>query len=164
MGVDRSAGMMEETTEIAAFNTKLEADIAVARLADAGFDAFVLVDNAGGTIPLMQMTTGGYKVHVVVDDASWAKEVLEEHFDPIEWTPPTSASFLQTGSLESPGTRRFLGSRHRRCWSTLAALAVAVPLDDRPHVTRRYGVARRTPRNSRIMKAVAPQRIPSSNW
>ncbi|MGA9598200.1 MAG: hypothetical protein WBV06_18745 [Acidimicrobiia bacterium] len=119
--------MMEETTEIAAFNTKLEADIAVARLADAGFDAFVLVDNAGGTIPLMQMTTGGYKVHVVVDDASWAKEVLEEHFDPIEWTPPTSASFLQTGSLE--------WTRNTRFWvavivllATLAALAVAVPL------------------------------------
>jgi hypothetical protein len=118
---------MEETTEIAAFNTKLEADLTVARLADAGFDAIVLVDNAGGTIPLMQMTTGGYKVRVLVDDAPWAREVLEEHFDPVEWTPPTPASFLQTGSIEwSPNTRFWVALVV--LLATLAALAVAVPL------------------------------------
>lgn len=78
---------MEETTQIATFNTKLEADVAVARLADAGIDSFILADNLGNTFPSMQMITGGYKVHVVVDDATLAEEVLAEHFDHIEYEP-----------------------------------------------------------------------------
>jgi len=76
---------MEETTQIATFNTRLEADVAVARLADAGIDSLILADNLGDTFPSMQMMTGGYKIYVVVDDASLAEEVLAEHFEPIEY-------------------------------------------------------------------------------
>jgi hypothetical protein len=78
---------MEETIQIAAFNTRLEADVAVARLADAGIDALIFADNLGDTFPSMQMTTGGYRLHVLVDDAGLAEEVLEEHFAPIEYEP-----------------------------------------------------------------------------
>lgn len=55
---------MEPTTEVAAFNTRLEADLVVAKLAEAGIDAYITADNLGGTFPMMQMTTGGYKVMV----------------------------------------------------------------------------------------------------
>ncbi len=72
---------MEQTAEIAAFNTKLEADLAVAKLTEAGIDAFILADNLGGTFPMMQMITGGYKVHVLVALADEAREIVEADRD-----------------------------------------------------------------------------------
>ncbi len=72
---------MEKTAEIAAFNTKLEADLAVAKLAEAGIDALVIADNLGGTFPMMQMITGGYKVHVLVAVADEAREIVEADLD-----------------------------------------------------------------------------------
>ena len=56
---------MEPTVKVAAFNSRLEADLAVAMLAEAGIDAFIVADNLGGTFPMMQMITGGYKVMVL---------------------------------------------------------------------------------------------------
>ena len=56
--------MMERTAEIAAFNTRLEAGLVISKLAEAGIDGFVVADNLGGTFPMMQMVTGGYKVMV----------------------------------------------------------------------------------------------------
>lgn len=67
---------MEPTTKIAALNTRLEAELAVAQLAEAGIDAFIVADNAGGTFPMMQMVTGGYKVMVLTAVADEATEVL----------------------------------------------------------------------------------------
>ncbi|MDJ0498727.1 MAG: hypothetical protein QNJ89_12915 [Acidimicrobiia bacterium] len=68
--------MMEPTTKVAAVNTRLEAELAVAQLAEAGIDAFIVADNAGGTFPMMQMVTGGYKVMVLTAVADEATEVL----------------------------------------------------------------------------------------
>lgn len=67
---------MEPTTKVVAFNTRLEAELAVAQLAEAGIDAFIVADNAGGTFPMMQMVTGGYKVMVLTAVADEATEVL----------------------------------------------------------------------------------------
>lgn len=67
---------MEPTSEVAALNTRLEAELVVAQLAEAGIDAFILADNAGGTLPMMQMVTGGYKVMVLTAVADEATEML----------------------------------------------------------------------------------------
>jgi hypothetical protein len=66
---------VEPTTEIAAFNTRLEADLVIAKLAEAGIDGFVVADNLGGTFPMMQMITGGYKVIVPESMAEEASEI-----------------------------------------------------------------------------------------
>ena len=67
---------MEPTSEVAALNTLLEAELVVAQLAEAGIDAYITGDNAGGTFPMMQMVTGGYKVMVLTAVADEAAEVL----------------------------------------------------------------------------------------
>jgi len=67
---------MEPTSEVAAFNTRLEADLAVAILEEAGIDALVTADNLGGTFPMMQMITGGYKVLVLTAVADEAREII----------------------------------------------------------------------------------------
>lgn len=72
---------MEPTTEVAAFNTRLEADLVVAKLAEAGIDAFVIADNLGGTFPMMQMITGGYKVMVLEAVADEATEIVDTDED-----------------------------------------------------------------------------------
>ena len=74
--------MIEPTSEIGAFNTQLEADLVVAKLAEAGIDAFIVADNLGGTFPMMQMITGGYKVFVLAAVADEASEIIET--DPID--------------------------------------------------------------------------------
>ena len=77
--------MMEKTSEIAAYNTRLEADLVVAKLGEAGIDAFIIADNLGGNFPMMQMITGGYKVHVLEAMAEEAREIAEADRDvPIE--------------------------------------------------------------------------------
>lgn len=68
---DRPTRIVEQTAQVAAYNTRLEADLAVAKLGEAGIDAFIVADNLGGTFPMMQMITGGYKVMVL-------EEILEE--------------------------------------------------------------------------------------
>lgn len=67
---------MEPTTEIAAYNTKLEADLVVALLGEAGIDGLVVADNLGGAFPMMQMITGGYKVRVLEAVADEATEII----------------------------------------------------------------------------------------
>ena len=64
--------MMEPTTEIAAYNTKLEADLVVAVLAEAGIDAFIVADNLGGTFNgdltiVLDTTTGNGDVQAFID-------------------------------------------------------------------------------------------------
>ena len=67
---------MEPTSKVAALNTRLEAELVVAQLEEAGIDAFIVADNAGGTFPMMQMVTGGYKVMVLTAVADEATEIL----------------------------------------------------------------------------------------
>ncbi len=109
---------MEPTTEIAALNTRLEAELAVAQLAEAGIDAFIVADNAGGTFPMMQMVTGGYKVMVLTAVADEATEVL----GPLA-TDPASDS-------EPPGVLEVLRGFTPRQLAVLAVIVfvVAIPL------------------------------------
>ena len=78
---------MEPTTEIVAYNSKLEADLMLAKLREAGIDGYIVADNLGGTFPMMQMTTGGYRIMVPVSQAEEATEIAghdEEVLDPME--------------------------------------------------------------------------------
>ena len=90
---------MEPTTEIAAFNTRLEADLVVAKLTEAGIDAYITADNLGGTFPMMQMTTGGYKVMVPETLAKEAKEIAiaddEDHVETSYTDRPALYRFLE---------------------------------------------------------------------
>lgn len=67
---------MEPTSQVVAYNTRLEADLAVAKLSEAGIDAFIVADNLGGTFPMMQMITGGYKVMVLDETIEEAREIV----------------------------------------------------------------------------------------
>lgn len=69
---------MAPTAQLAAYNTKLEADLVVALLGEAGIDAFIAADNLGGTFPMMQMVTGGYRVMVLADMLEEAQEIITE--------------------------------------------------------------------------------------
>ena len=88
---------MEPTSEVAAFNTRLEADLAVAILDEAGIDALVTADNLGGAFPMMQMITGGYKVLVLTAVADEAREIIATDTADIpkpEPRPPAIYRFL----------------------------------------------------------------------
>ncbi len=100
--------MKNPTTQTAAFNTRIEADVAVARLADAGIMSFVMADNLGGTFPLMQMTTGGFKIHVRTEDKQRAKDALAKHYPPIEARPGADVSVFQRAArgVASPKATR----------------------------------------------------------
>ena len=86
---------MEPTAKIAAFNTRLEADLVIAKLAEAGIEGFVVADNLGGTFPMTQMVTGGYKVMVPESMAEEAAEIAfadEDHAGKLG-TPRRSALY-----------------------------------------------------------------------
>jgi hypothetical protein len=72
---------------LAAYNTKLEADLVVALLGEADIDAFIVADNLGGTFPMMQMVTGGYRVMVLADMLDEAREVIAAPDDAGEQEP-----------------------------------------------------------------------------
>lgn len=96
---------MEPTTEIAAFNTRLEADLVVAKLAEAGIDSFIAVDNLGGTFPMMQMTTGGYKVMVPESLAAEATAIATaDDGYPIETDYAHRAALYRFLERLTPGT------------------------------------------------------------
>jgi len=99
---------MKGTVQITAFNTRVEADMAVARLADAGIKSFVMADNLGGTFPQMQMATGGFKVFVLNEDLERAKAVMTEHYPPIQSNPAADVSTFQKAvrSVSTPQARR----------------------------------------------------------
>ncbi len=81
---------MEPTAEIAAYNTALEAELVLAKLREAGIDGYVMADNLGGSFPMMQMITGGYKVMVPESQAEEAKEIAgadEDVPQPTERSP-----------------------------------------------------------------------------
>lgn len=88
---------MNEPMQVTALSTQIEADVAAARLAESGIEAYVVADNLGGTFPLMQMTTGGFKVFIRVEDEQRARAVLGQEYPPIESRPPPEVSrFLRT--------------------------------------------------------------------
>jgi hypothetical protein len=99
---------MEETIQVAAFNTELEAELAKARLTESGIDSFIAADNLGGTFPMMQMITGGFKVRVRVADEARAQEILAEQYEPIESRPPAALSRFgrSARALASPRAAR----------------------------------------------------------
>lgn len=96
---------MEPTTQIAAYNTKLEADMAMARLGNDDIEAMVSADNLGGTFPMMQMITGGFKVRVRTEDESRARETLGIEFPPIESDPPARVSYFQEVARAAVSTK-----------------------------------------------------------
>ncbi|MDJ0922953.1 MAG: hypothetical protein QNJ77_00215 [Acidimicrobiia bacterium] len=109
---------MEPTSEVAALNTRLEAELAIAQLAEAGIDAFIVADNAGGTFPMMQMVTGGYKVMVLTAVADEATEVL----GPLVAEPPDD---LKPPSID----QMLLGLTPKQLLVLLVALIViGIPL------------------------------------
>jgi len=73
-----TADHLAPTAQLAAYNTKLEADLVVALLGEAGIDAFIAADNLGGTFPMMQMVTGGYRVMVLADMLEEAQEIIAD--------------------------------------------------------------------------------------
>ena len=109
---------MEPTTKVAAFNTRLEAELAVAQLAEAGIDSFIVADNAGGTFPMMQMVTGGYKIMVLTAVADEATEVLG------------AAATDQLSDARPPGVMEVLRGFSPRQLVILAVVifVVAIPL------------------------------------
>lgn len=94
--------MMEPTSEVAALNTRLEAELVVAQLNEAGIDAFIVADNAGGTFPMMQMVTGGYRVMVLTAVADEATEILAPGDEPLIDSEAPSSSPLDALSGYSP--------------------------------------------------------------
>jgi hypothetical protein len=113
---------MEQTTQVAAYNTELEADLAVARLADAGIDSLISADNLGGTFPMMQMITGGFKVQVRTKDEDLAREVLAVEWEPIESANQASLS-SQEQTAANPSSR---GARVRLAVYVVLTIAAAI--------------------------------------
>ena len=72
---------MEPTTEIAAYNTRLEAELVLAKLREAGIDGYIVADNLGGSFPMMQMITGGYRIMVPDSSAEEAEEIAHADED-----------------------------------------------------------------------------------
>jgi len=114
---------MEQTTQVAAYNTELEADLAVARLADAGIDSLISADNLGGTFPMMQMITGGFKVQVRTEDEDRAREVLSVEYEPIESPNRTSRSSRGQKPDAEPTSR---GARVRLAIYVVLTIAAAI--------------------------------------
>jgi hypothetical protein len=114
---------MEETTQVAAFNTRIEVDVAAARLADEGIQSFITADNLGGTFPMMQMVTGGFKLHVLATEQERAGEVLAEEYEPIESRPTPEQSRLLGAARLLISTR---GTRLRLALFVLTIVAVIV--------------------------------------
>ena len=61
---------------VAAYNTRLEADLVVARLGESGVAAFVRADGLGGTFPGMPMATGGFQVMVAEADQERGRSAI----------------------------------------------------------------------------------------
>ncbi len=114
---------MEQTTQVAAYNTELEADLAVARLAEAGIDSLISADNLGGTFPMMQMITGGFKVQVRTGDEDRAREVLAVEYEPIESPDHRNRSPQQRTPDSEPSSR---GARVRLAIYVVLTIAAAV--------------------------------------
>ena len=82
---------------VGAYNTQLEADLVVARLAAAGIKAYARSDGLGGTFPGMPMATGGFQVMVAEAEADSGRAVILEMGG--------QAADRSTGALDDPRWR-----------------------------------------------------------
>ena len=67
---------MTDLVVVGAYNSELEAELVIAKLREAGIDAMARGDDLGGTLPSMQMASGGYEVLVGGEHEAAAREVL----------------------------------------------------------------------------------------
>jgi hypothetical protein len=67
--------MSSDLVKVATFNNEAEAELARGRLEEAGIQAFVAADDAGGMYPVFQMVRG-VKLLVAPVDADSAREIL----------------------------------------------------------------------------------------
>ena len=68
--------MSEEMVNIAVFTSAPEAAIARGKLAEAGIESMVSIDDAGGMIPSLQIGQG-VRLYVNAEDADKAQALLE---------------------------------------------------------------------------------------
>ena len=71
--------MSEDMVNIAVFSSAAEAAIVRGRLAEAGIEAMVSMDDAGGMIPSLQIVTG-VRLYVKAEDAEEAQTLLEAEY------------------------------------------------------------------------------------
>ena len=71
--------MSEDMVNIAVFSSAAEAAIVRGRLAEAGIEAMVSMDDAGGMIPSLQIVTG-VRLYVKAEDAEEAQALLEAEY------------------------------------------------------------------------------------
>jgi len=71
--------MSEEMVNIAVFSNAAEAAIVRGRLAEAGIESMVSMDDAGGMIPSLQLATG-VRLFVQAEDAEEAQALLKAEY------------------------------------------------------------------------------------
>ncbi len=71
--------MSEEMVNIAVFSSAAEAAIVRGRLAEAGIESMVSIDDAGGMIPSLQLAAG-VRLYVQAGDAEQARTLLEVEY------------------------------------------------------------------------------------
>ncbi len=71
--------MSEKMVNIAVFSSAAEAAIVRGKLAEAGIESMVSIDDAGGMIPSLQIVTG-VRLFVKAEDAEQARTLLEVEF------------------------------------------------------------------------------------
>ena len=71
--------MSEEMVNIAVFSSAAEAAIVRGRLAEAGIESMVSIDDAGGMIPSLQLAAG-VRLYVKAEDEEQAQTLLEAEY------------------------------------------------------------------------------------
>ncbi len=71
--------MSEKMVNIAVFSSAPEAAIVRGKLAEAGIESMVLMDDAGGMIPSLQIGQG-VRLYVNAEDAEVAQALLEVEY------------------------------------------------------------------------------------
>ena len=71
--------MSEKMVNIAVFSSAPEAAIVRGKLAEAGIESMVLMDDAGGMIPSLQIGQG-VRLYVNAEDAKAAQALLEVEY------------------------------------------------------------------------------------
>src|SRR5262245_51488297 len=105
--------MSNQLTTIATFWNPVEANLARARVEDAGVEAALADEGVAGVNWLLTSAVGGIKLQVREGDAERALEILAEVASPqaeaptsAEAEPPTEATEAAEEEREEPLTRR----------------------------------------------------------
>jgi hypothetical protein len=88
---------------VQSYASRPEADLAKGALEDAGLQAMIQADTAGGMREHLAWSGSGFKILVREEDASAAREVLAP---PVEYDDPHDAD-LQSDQDSQPPGRRF---------------------------------------------------------